>query len=185
MLQAEWSEVKSLCWSSNTHKARKSQWKKYFGFCKDFGLIALPADAETIGLYITYLARTCCYVTIQNYVSGIWALHDYWGFKHPDPATFIIRATLKGAKRLLGCESKQATPLSPKDLKKLYAALNMSNFEDYQLWCAIVLAYRCLLRVSHVTLSPHSLRAQDLVFNKDGMDVSIRSSKTIQAEESL
>ena len=177
--------MRDLCWSANTHKSRRSQWKKFFKFCQEYSLCPLPASPDTVGLYITYLTRSCCYVTIENYLSGIWALHDYWGFEHVDPTVFIIRATLRGAKRLLGCESTQATPISPSDLQKMYSVLDLSKFKDYQLWCAIILAYRCLLRVGHVTVSPHSMLVKDLHFNKDGMDVSIRSSKTIQYKERL
>ena len=102
-LVEEWGELRELCWSENTKKSRKSQWRKYFQFCEDFRLVPLPADVETVGLYITHLSKRCCYVTIINYVSGLWALHDFWGIPHLDPSVFIIKATLKGAKRLLGC----------------------------------------------------------------------------------
>ena len=56
----------------------------------------------------------------------LWALHDYHGVAHLDPTTFLIRSTLLGAKRLLGCESVQADPLSPEDLQRLWAHLDMN-----------------------------------------------------------
>ena len=140
-LREEWSEVRDKCWSDNTWKSRKSQWKRFFGFCSEFGLTPLPADVETIGLYVTFLARDCCYVTIANYISGVWALHDYWGVAHVDPTAFLVRSTLLGAKRLLGCESVQADPLSPEQLLLIYKVLDMNLFSDLQFWCAIVLMY--------------------------------------------
>ena len=179
----EWSNIRDLCWSDNTWKSRKSQWKRYYDFCTEFALLPLPADAETIGLYVTYLARKCCYVTIMNYISGVWALHDYWGVKHVDPTTFIIRSTLLGAKRLLGCESVQADPLSPEQMQRLYRALDMSIFKDLQFWCAMCVMYRCLLRISHIVVSPHTMKVKDLTWTTDGIDVCIRSSKTIQFKQ--
>ena len=184
-LQEEWEDVRSKCWSENTHRARKSQWKRYFAFCEEFSLIPLPADVETVGVYITYLARKCCYITITNYLSGLWALHDHWGVPHLDPTTYIIRSTLKGAKRLLGCESVQADPLSPDDLLKIYYVLDLSIFANLQFWAALCLMYRCLLRVSHVVSSPHTMMVKDLGWTESGVDVSIRSSKTIQYKERL
>ena len=174
-----------MCWSDNTWKARRSQWKRYTEFCAKFGLTPIPADVETIGLYITYLARDCCYVTIINYMSGVWALHDYWGEPHVDHNTFIIRSTLLGAKRLLGCESVQSDPLSPAQMKLLYEKLNLSVFTDLQFWCALCLMFRCLLRVSHVVASPHVMRVKDLKWTPEGLDVTIRSSKTLQFRERL
>ena len=45
--------------------------------------------------------------------------------------------------------------------------------------------YRCLLRVSHVVSSPHTLRAKDIKWTSEGVDISIRSSKTIQFKEKV
>lgn len=175
--------MREHCWADNTIKTRRSQWKKYFKFCIEFGMEPLPASPETVCLFITYLARTCCYITIANYISGLWALHDFWGFKHVESSMFIIKATLMGAKRLLGCETVQAPPLSPEDMKKLWLQLDMNVFGDLQLWCAITLAYRCLLRVSHITTSPHNMKVKDVSFDSTGIDVTVRSSKTIQFKE--
>ena len=163
-LREEWSSVRDLCWSVNTHKARKSQWRRFFRFCEEFNLQPLPSSSETICLYVIYLSRSCCYTTIKNYISGVWALHDYWGYPHVDSSSFLIKSTLTGAKRLLGCDTVQAEPLSTEDLLKIYSILDMSKFKDLQLWSAITLAYRCLLRVSHVTASPHVIRRGDIHF---------------------
>ena len=157
--------MREHCWADNTIKARRSQWKKYYSFCSEYKLEPLPASPETVCLYITYLARKCCYVTIENYVSGLWALHDFWGFSHVKSSMFLIKSTLMGAKRLLGCETVHAPPLSPHDMKKLFRKLDMNKYADLQLWCAITLAYRCLLRVSHIVSSPHVMRVQDVSFS--------------------
>ena len=50
-------------------------------------------------------------------------------------------------------------------------------------WFALVLCYRCLLRISHVSISPHTLRVKDFCFWPGGMDVTVFSSKTIQFKE--
>ena len=67
VLRGEWAEIQDLCWAVNTHKARRSQWRRYDAFCSEFGLTPLPASPETVCLHVTYLSRTCCYVTIKNY----------------------------------------------------------------------------------------------------------------------
>ena len=183
MLRGEWQDVREHCWADNTIKTRRSQWNKFFKFCIEFHLEPLPASPETVCLYITFLVRSCCYVTIANYISGLWALHDFWGFRHVESSMFLIKSTLMGAKRLLGCETVQAPPLSPQDLKKLWLKLDMNKFSDLQLWAAITLAYRCLLRVSHLVTSPHMLQVKDISFTREGVDVTIRSSKTVQFRE--
>lgn len=185
VLRGEWSRVRDLCWSVNTHKARVSQWRRFDAFCEEFNLDPLPASVDTVGLHITYLSRSCCYTTIKNYISGVWALHDYSGVPHVDSTSFLLKSTMLGAKRLLGCETVQATPLSPEDMCNLFKVLDMSKFSDLQFWCAVTLSYRCLLRVSHITESPHVLRRGDIIFTDSGMDIIIRSSKTVQFRERL
>ena len=177
--------MRSRCWADNTRRSRESQWRRYFAFCDEFSLPALPSSPETVGLYITFLARKCCYVTIINYISGLWALHDFWGIPHVDPSMFLIKSTLLGAKRLLGCESVQADPLSPEQMWRIWRVLDLLNFSDLQFWCCLCIMYRCLLRVSHVVASPHTMKVRDIKWTKEGMDVLIRSSKTIQFKERL
>ena len=134
-------------------------------------------------LYVTYLMRTVCYVTIANYVSSVWVLHDYNGIQHIDSDGYLFQATMKGAKRILGNATRQVDPLLPPDMLAIYKTLNMSSWSDFQFWCAVCVCYRCLLRVSHVALSPHTLRVKDIVFWLGGMDVVVHSSKTIQYKE--
>ena len=127
--------------------------------------------------------RTLCYVTVTNYVSSVWVLHDYHGVAHIDPETFLFQSTMKGAKRILGNATRQVDPLMPWDMVSIYRTLSMANWYDFQFWCAMCVCYRCLLRVSHVSTSPHTLLAKDVTFWKGGMDITVRSSKTIQFKE--
>ena len=152
-------------------------------FCDLYELIPLPATITTMCLYVTYLMKTVCYVTITNYVSSVWVLHDYHGVPHIDPDTYLCQSTMKGAKRILGNASRQVDPLMPWDMMSIYKTLNMSNWDDFRFWCAMCVCYRCLLRVSHVTTSPHTLRVRDVKFWLGGMDISVHSSKTIQFKE--
>ena len=116
-------------------------------------------------------------------MSGVWSLHKYLGYEYPDPRMFLIISTLQGAKRLLGDAANPALPLEPADLILIYKCLDFSTLKDRAFWVALVLSFRCLLRVSHIVKSPHQLLVKDIVFNKEGMDVIMTSSKTIQFRE--
>ena len=179
----EWEDVKDHCWAENTVKAYKSRWKKYYTFCEEYRFTPLPATLTMMCLYVTYLMRTVCYVTIANYISSVWVLHDKLGYAHIDPDSFLFQATMKGAKRILGSETRQVDPLMPSDMSAIFNCLDMTKWCDFTFWTAMCLCYRCLLRVSHISVSPHTIRAKDVVFWKGGMDLSIHSSKTIQYKE--
>ena len=182
-LRKDWGRVRALCWSDNTLKTRKSQWRRYCSFCEEYELLPLPATSEIVCLYITHLTKTVSYLTITQYISGVWALHKYLGYSHPDPTSFIIQSTVRGAKRLLGAATNPALPLTPENLVAVFKTLDMAVFHDVIFWAALVLSFRCLLRVGHIVVSPHQLKVSDVVFTSTGMDVIMNSSKTIQYKE--
>ena len=175
--------MRSLCWSDNTIRCKKSQWKQFFKFCHEYDLTPLPADSETVCLYITYQTSRVCYITIANYVSAIWLLHKYLDYTHPDPSGFMVQSTLRGARRLLGSASEPALPLTPENMVSIYDRLDLTKAQDLRFWCALVLSFRCLLRVGHITKSPHVLCVKDVEFTDVGLDVVVTSSKTIQFKQ--
>lgn len=160
-----------------------SQWKRYGNFCSMYNLVPVPAEVETICLYITHLCDTLKYSTIVNYVSSIWGLHNYMGIEPIAKGNFLISCTLRGARRLLGDAVLTSDPLLPEHLMKLYACMCYSSVFDLVFWSALCLGYRCLLRKCHFTQSTHSIARDDVTFTSYGMCVVIRSSKTIQFSE--
>lgn len=175
--------VRSLCWAESTWKCRSSQWKKYLKFCKLYNLVPVPATPETVSLYITYLCDSLAYSSICNYLSSVWSLHEMVGSTPVAKGDFLVRCTLRGARRLLGDSVLSADPLLPTDLLKIYRVMNFKSLSDLVFWTALVLAFRCLLRKGHFTASPHNLLRQDIEFTDYGLKLVIRSSKTIQYRE--
>ena len=143
----------------------------------------LPASRETFCLYITYLSRSCKYSTISCYVSTVHVMHDYFGAEHPSPSDFVLRSTLRGARRLVGDQTRQVDPLGPGELMKILSILDLRKFEDLRFWCALLLSFRCVLRAGHVSFSPHALRVKHVAFKSISMDVCVISSKTVQFRE--
>ena len=90
--------MKDQCWADNSKKAYKSRWKKYYDFCSEYSFTPIPADVTVVCLYITHLMDTLSFVSIKNYISSLWVLHDYMGVDHVQPDSFLVKATLNGAK---------------------------------------------------------------------------------------
>ena len=141
LLREEWARVRALVWSDNTLRTKKSQWRRFFKFCSDFDLIPIPATTEVVCLYVTHLTKSVSYVTITHYVSGVWSLHRYLGYDHPDPTQFIIQATIKGAKRLLGAATNPALPLTPEDILAIKGTLDSSSYDDLKFWAAFIAVF--------------------------------------------
>ena len=54
--------------ADSTKSTMSSQWRTSLNFCEEHGLIPLPAEMDTILLYITFLASRLRYVSIINYL---------------------------------------------------------------------------------------------------------------------
>lgn len=173
----------SLCWAESTWRSKQSQWRRYLSFCKLYNQDPIPGSIDTICLYIAYLTSQVGYSTICNYISGVWSLHNYFGYPTMAKGTFLVSCAMKGARRLLGDNVSSAEPISPEQLVLMYRTLNYLNDADLLFWTATVLAYRCLLRKSHYTSSPHMLQVEDIEFTSHGLCLNMRSSKTIQYRE--
>ena len=162
-----------------------SQWKFYLNFCSDYGLDPLPAEIDTILLYIAFLAESKAYVSIINYLSAVWTLHKLNGIPHLDPSSFPITMTLRGIRRSLGDARKQARPVTVDELRLVFNSLDMENYEDVAFWLALVLCFRSLLRKSNVVEKELAVLVSDVEMFNWGVILSIRRSKTIGFKERI
>ena len=137
-------------WAANTVSTRNSQWRKYMTFCVDNELIAVPAEPLTVACFLVFMGGTAKFLTINNYVSAIIRLHDY--FSHPTDFRnfFLIQLGLKGLKRQLGDHVEQKVPLSVSQLLSIYGNLDLRDPIVRAMWTALVLSFRTLLRKSNL-----------------------------------
>lgn len=160
------------------------------GFCSERDLMALPASSLTVARFMTYLARSCKFTTINNYLSSIIVLHKYHGYTAEFRNTFYIQLVIKGLRRILGDTPCQSIPLSPEQLLQCYKSIDHEDKMDLLCWAAVILCFRTLLRKSNVLpdcikppLHPNIIRRKDVQFFKWGMVITVSASKTIQYKE--
>lgn len=163
----------------STSRTRLSQWKNYFDFCQSYGFSPLPATECVACLYITHLSQSCKYNTVVNYLSGLWALHKVYGYTYPDPSSFLIKSTLKGAKHELGGAVTQAPPMTLNMMRRIFLRLNMSVLDDLVYWLMLLAGFRGLLRKSNLCEPNYAVCVQDVEFFDWGVVLSVRKSKTI------
>lgn len=184
----ELSKIIASAWADNTVATRKSQWNKYLLFCSDRNLLAIPADSLTVARFLTFLARSSKFSTINNYLSAIIVLHKYHGFNPEFRETFYMKLVLKGLRRILGDETSKAVPLMPEQLIQCYSILDKTDQWWLTCWSAIVLCFRSLLRKSNVlptTINDrkHVILRKDVTFYNWGVLLNVHSSKTVQYRE--
>ena len=187
-LDHELSGTIGSAWADSTLKTRNSQWKRFIGFCHDNDLIPLPATHHTVARFLVFQSRTSKYSTVNNYVSAINKLHQFYGHNVNFRESFLVKLTLAGIKRQLGDFVHQKIPLTPEQLKAIYDQLDMSDASVSTMWCAIILSFRTLLRKSNIvpetlTNYGHVLLRRDVDFTSNGLLLRVNSSKTIQYKD--
>ena len=169
--------------ASATKLTRKSQWKHFYEFCARYNLSPIPCDSRTLCLYIAHMCRKFKYSSITQYISAVVYLQKLQGLVPMSTKDFSVSRTMAGARRLLGDKVKQAVPLSPRDLARIYEFLDMSSSRDLCWWTAAIMAFRGLLRKAHVTVSDQAIRVSDVTFMPWGVLLRLNKTKTIQYGE--
>lgn len=122
-------------------------------------------------------------IHVQFHVQRMYCACILQGCLPPPSDSFLVRSTLLGAKRLLGNTQFSSDPLLPRQLIKIMGTLNFQNSNDLVFWCAIVLAFRGLLRKSLICKGENNLLRSDIQSFPWGIINSIRKSKTIQFKD--
>ena len=142
--------------------------KKYLEFVDSFSEARSPIPCSK-------LAKTMKISSIQNYISGL----NFFQRLHDEPSidykTFVLTATSKGIRRAKGDAPRQARPLLPDMLRKIFSLL--TNNPGHVSWHAAVLcSFRELLRKSQVTDSETVLKRGDFRFYDWGIVLVVRHS---------
>lgn len=93
-----------------------------------------------------------------------------------------IKKCMAGIRRVLGDSPRQAPPMLPTHLRRIFAVMFLTD-GHVAIRAAMLLSFRALLRKCHVTKSDSALLRSDFVFRRWGMLVNVRISKTIQFRE--
>lgn len=167
-------------YSKNSATTRSMQIKKYFAFIEEHkGLAPIPCDSNQVALYITWLCKFLKYSSITNYLSALNHFLKSENCTAIDYKDYQVKSVLGGAKRTLGMQTRQATPLLPANLIKMF--IYMSETQGHTaIRAAILTSFRALLRKSQITESEATLLRSDFTFFSWGMQLRVRRSKTIQ-----
>lgn len=131
-------------------------------------------------------AGSLCYVSINNYLSGINLLSKLNGGEDLRK-DFGVSLMLKGLQRILGSESKPKEPLLPQDLLNIFQVVDLSDQLELSVWLGVLLSFRTLLRKCHLFPTKdnkdHLLSRSDMEVVEWGMIVHIPTSKTNQFKQ--
>lgn len=160
--------------SANTRKAYRSDWKDFEQWCRIKGLTSLPASPATIAGYLVDLSKTHKAATLERRLVSIRQAHSMSG-KALDKNDSCISETLKGIKNTIGTAQTMKTPIVIDDLREMVQSCenNLQGIRDRAL---LLVGFTGAFRRSELV----SLKFEDLRFNRNGIEITLRRAKTDQ-----
>ena len=167
-------QLRELTKAENTRRAYRSDWHHFECWCRDHGVVSLPAAPETIALYLTALAADHKPASLERKLTSLTKAHQAAGF--PSPASMrnaVVSETLKGIRRSLGTAQPGKEPLLTPDIFNMLDALEdrLLGFRDRAL---LLVGFAGGFRRSELV----ALDVEDVTETADGLVIRVRRSKT-------
>lgn len=170
---------KGLEGAVNTQRAYQSDIKYFKEWCAETGQSELPATASTLAAYVSHLADSHKWASINRKLAAISKLHELNNLDLPTKDKGF-RAVMEGIKRTNGVRQKQAPAFKMKELKTVLHGIETTTNVGLRDKCLILLGFAGAYRRSELV----SLNIEDVHFNDDGVIISLSKSKTNQYGES-
>lgn len=178
-------------YQDSTMKNIRSQALIYNRFCELYGFEMFPADAWQMVRYARYVANTVTsYETVLNYLSGVRRLHELGGYPVPGPDEPNMKHLLRAIKRELAHPVKQAEPVTPDLLRRIYRLVDLTDVAQIVSYTALLVGFYLFLRKSNLVpdgkqnFNPNKqLTRADVQVGQNMILVVIKWSKTIQYKE--
>ena len=169
---------KGLEGAVNTQRAYKSDSKQFKQWCRETGQSELPATASTLAAYVSHLADTHKWASINRKLAAISKLHELNNLDLPTKDK-AFRAVMEGIKRTNGVRQKQAPAFKMKELKIVLQGIDTATNAGLRDKCLILLGFAGAYRRSELV----SLNIEDVQFSDDGVIINLSKSKTNQYGE--
>ena len=167
--------------ASSTKRSREIQWNCYLSVCKKFKWVPLPCSVEQACMYVSYLADKMKLSSITTYYQSVVFMHTCQGLEPVTLSNPVLKATLKGIGNVEGSVEEGKDPLLPSDLKTVAKIVDKSSSLEVLVFTAMLFLFRTLLRVSHVVKSDHTVTQGDIMFNRNGFLLRVRSAKNLKS----
>jgi site-specific recombinase XerD len=161
--------------AANTQRAYKADLKDFNNWCEINGQKPFPVSPETLAAYVSHLADTCKWATINRKLAAISKLHQLNNLDTPTQHR-IFRIVMEGIKRTKGIRQKQAPAFKLNILKQLLRDFDIVSNANLRNKAILLLGFTGAFRRSELV----ALNIEDLSFTDDGLIISMQKSKTNQ-----
>jgi integrase len=160
--------------ADSTRRAYELDWREFSRWCEVRRRQALPADPDTVALYLTAEAGRLALATLRRRLATIAAAHQALGEANPCESP-TVHLVLAGIMRKHGVQQVRKTPLVIDALKAALACCgdDLRGRRDRAL---LLLGFAGALRRSELV----AVRCEDLAAHPKGLVLTIPRSKTDQ-----
>lgn len=169
--------------SANTRRAYDSDWALFVRWCGNHELQPLPADPETLRIYVGELAALGRKAsTITRHAASIAVAHRRAGHVPPPTADPMFRETLSGIRKTLGTAPAKKAAAELGVLQSMIAATPVTDDDGRPLpggvrdRALLLLGFAAFARESELA----ALDLEDVAEADDGLRLTFRRSKTDQ-----
>jgi site-specific recombinase XerD len=134
----------------------------------------IPATPEMIAAYLAAHAGVHTVATLNRRLAALAKVHRFRGFSNPTSVE-VVKATLRGLKRIKGTAQRQATPLIKEDLFVVLETMG-TRLKDVRDRALLLLGFAGGFRRSELI----GLNCDDVVLVRQGIKITLRRSKTDQ-----
>jgi site-specific recombinase XerD len=163
--------------AENTLRAYKNDWADFTAYCAERSLSSLPAEPETVAVYLSALAKQGKKAaTLARRLSAISAAHLAEKLENPASLKhYAVKQVWDGIKRTTGTAQTRKQPVLTEKLRALVplTPATLTGFRDRAI---LLLGFAAALRRSELV----ALAVEDIQYVLQGVDLTIRRSKTDQ-----
>lgn len=161
--------------AARTVSAYASDWRDFLGWCGRVGRQALPADSDTVALYVADLSTRWKPSTLERRVAAIGSYHEAAGFALITSGS--VRNVISAVRRKSGARVKRMAAISPAELALVSAHLGgMGTNAGLRDRAVMLLGFGAALRRSEIV----GFDLSDVLVKPDRLEVNISRSKTDQ-----
>jgi site-specific recombinase XerD len=166
--------------AENTVRAYRADWNDFVSWCRGKGVCPLPAPPEAVAVYLSERAETCKVSTLQRRLVAIAHFHKAAGLETPTD-NGGVKSVWSGIRRVKGTAQEGKQPVLIEDLRAMVGTLNLRTPKGQRDRALLLLGFATASRRSELV----ALDVEDLRFNRDGLTVTVRESKTDQEGEGM
>lgn len=160
--------------SEATLDAYRSDWEHFSSWATDHGQLALPAEPETVALYLAAMAGDFKPSTLGRRLSAISVTHQHAGHDSPTQHA-AVRSVMTGIRRTVGTAPAQVAPATIGEIRKMVARLDDTPI-DRRDRAILLLGFAGAFRRSELV----ALDLADFTDTPEGLLVTVRRSKRDQ-----